>query len=135
MSLPDSTPFSVKAGRGNFHWNSVMSPSRRVCCCGYPCEIFVDDFNRDDSDNLGSDWVEKVVDCDIKDNTLECYSGATNGLCYVTGQANPYNTHDTYWTSDLLDLAVGDVFRIIVVYQNITNYLYAELTVYSDSAE
>lgn len=49
---------------------------RKCCCGGTVCEILVDNFNRADSTNLGSDWTETSGSWSIASNQL---SG--NGLC------------------------------------------------------
>jgi hypothetical protein len=47
-----------------------------------------DDFNRADSDSLGSNWTEANGDCDIVSNMLVPITGSfTNNLAVYTGQA------------------------------------------------
>jgi len=100
--------------------------SRRKCCCDrdYGCDIFSDNFNRADSDNLGSNWVEKVTDCDIASNKAQITSG---GLCYVSGYSNPYDSHNAVVNILLYNAAAGDVFRVLLAYQNEDNYIYGEV--------
>lgn len=102
-----------------------MGAKQNKCCCGASCVIGDDDFNRADSDSLGSKWVEKTGDWDISSNTLV---GTTDGVVLTTyRQGKPVNTTYNYRVRvDLIDDA--GPWGVICKYTDATNFDWIELT-------
>lgn len=61
--------------------------SRRKCCCFVGCEISQDDFNREDSTDIGTELVEVSGEWVIDTNTLVC----TDPGVVVSASRNPYS--------------------------------------------
>ena len=87
-------------------------PDKR-CCCGHPgCLIFEDDFNRPNSTNPGSNWLEDVGDSNIFNETLRLPAGA-RVICTVP---HPERNATCYALVELKDIQEGDRYRLIVDY-------------------
>jgi hypothetical protein len=91
---------------------------RRCCCAG--CPVFSDDFDRDDSDDLGSDWDERSGFWSISDSEL--VESGTTGALVVDLKNSTREMH----VEALLNVNVGDKHRIIVNYQSDSDYFFAE---------
>ncbi len=84
--------------------------SRRRCC---GCKIFEDEFNRDDSTDLGLSWTEVAGDWGILDNELHVGSADAKVLLVYEPPGNPqeyiiYVTMRADDTGDQLWVTVGD---------------------------
>lgn len=97
----------------------------KYCCCPEKCLIGSDDFNRSDSDSLGSKWVEKTGDWDISSNTLV---SPTDGVVLTSfRQGRPRGvTYNYLFSVDLLD-DTGP-WGVICKYTDANNYDWVELT-------
>ncbi len=94
------------------------------CCREHEgCPIHEDDFNREDTTDLGSGWEEVAGDSDIYDQTLRVPAG---GMVIGT------KPHPHDWTGvlgvDMVNLQEGNVYRLIINYDddNGDDYLYAQ---------
>jgi hypothetical protein len=83
---------------------------RRCCCVPLTCELDSDDFDRDDSDDVGSKWIEVSGDFDISDNTLVC---VTPGVLACT-KCHPAGYDRGSFTAffDLINPSDGKVYKV-----------------------
>lgn len=101
--------------------------ARRRCCCG--CPEYSDDFNREDNEDPGPNWpltiggdTAQIGDWDILDNQF--YSEGTSNSIAIYKTALPDN-----WmlaSAKIVDEQLGGVYRVIVSWKNMQNYLYGE---------
>lgn len=102
----------------------------RRCCSG--CEVYTDDFNRDDTDDTDiGDWIEASND--------RFSWGLTGDWEIETGQLIEEGTEDAIVIYDqkmlsyhmqakitFIDEAIGDVFRVYIAWKDKSNHLYGE---------
>lgn len=95
---------------------------RRKCCCA-GCEVFVDDFNRDDDPTgPGSGWVEASGDWAIVSGELV---SSANGLVYTT--AGITNSQRRFVRVKCLDAQEGKVYKLCPIVDHTDNsYVYIE---------
>lgn len=94
------------------------------CACCVDCPVLEDDFDRSDSTNLGSDWVEDTGDSEIISGELSMPNGAIVRTSSGTGESDPYMKV----TVTCQDVRVGDKFRVLVNWNTTTDdYYYGEL--------
>lgn len=101
--------------------------SRRRCCCDKACFLFEDDFERDNSTDLGSDWNEVVGDWGIQEITddmltthkrmVEKYDTATGtaGAIVICTQAVPARSEgemDVSIEVPVYGLTTGDTYYL-----------------------
>jgi len=100
---------------------------RRCCCVG--CVIFEDDFNRADSTDIGSGWVEDSGDWEIDTNELK---NTSPGLVYTT---RTYGKQRRNVRVTARDIQVGKTYRLAAAVKNDgSDYLYIELELTVDNA-
>ena len=92
-------------------------------CCSDGCQIFEDKFNRADDTDIGSDWSEEAGDWEINLNHLETSDTSAIASCQTSGTDLAHTVEVKITPQD-----DGDIFRIIVNYQDTSNYHYLEWT-------
>ncbi len=85
-------------------------------CCPRPCEIFVDDFDRGTTTNLGSGWIEAVGDSTL-DGVNE-YLVMPAGAVVHTTISHPVGDHTGIIQGTMADLQVGDIYRVLIQYDD-----------------
>lgn len=97
--------------------------------CGLPtCVYAEDDFDRDDSDDLGCQWEEVSGDWEILGESLQ--ANAT-GLVASTA-THPEGRQEMSMTGTVVLPTDGDTVRVIVSYDDDQNYLAMEITAGAD---
>ena len=104
---------------------------RRCCCKRRGCLIVGDDFNREPSTNLGSNWVEVLEDSDIYDNTLRIPAGGI----VRTARKHPANHWTGIYEVKLVDLQHDNKYRLLFNYKDADNYYYLEYHFFYDSGD
>lgn len=92
-------------------------------CCRQ-CEYFSDDFGRSNNDNLGDDWSEVAGAWSILSNQL--VTSSSNALC-VCQQPEPDGDVALVVEVSVTLKTNNDQTRVIVGYQDTTNYYYVQL--------
>ncbi len=97
-------------------------------CCGTCQQLFLDEFNRSDSTNIGSDYSEDVAGWEIKSNKL--YS-LTAGAALTTAKDDYPPAFIGYFkfTSGTDPSTTTCVFRYKFGYEDSSNYWYAQFSV------
>lgn len=91
------------------------------CCEERPCIIVEDDFNRADSTNIGSKWVEAFGDAEIVDTQLEMPANTV----VRTVKSHPVDDPTCHATVTLPDIVAGDDYMLLVNYdEESDSYLY-----------
>lgn len=99
-----------------FVWGMLWSP----CCCGASCTFFSDDFSVDD---LATNYTSVSGSWSIGSGVLS----TSSSTAILTGStANPNGDSNTNVTVTVNIATSGDTARIILDYQNSSNYWYAE---------
>ena len=96
-----------------------------ACCCDeaiVSCIIFEDDFNRIDSSNIGSNWLELVGDWEIISNKLVIDSTNASVQCQTE-----HSSSDMAVIVNVKGFTSGDKVRVCVRMTDENNYLCAEL--------
>lgn len=95
----------------------------RRCCCGgggTPCEFLVDDFNRADDTDIGSDWDETSGSWAISSNALV---GSSAGRCETVAGRPDAATKYT------VEATITDTGRILFDVDGTGNYHYIEMEI------
>lgn len=97
-------------------------------CCQSACLFVEDSFDRADNDDPGPNWEEIVTDSDIDGNMLKQTAGAL--ALHTFRPKNGY-----VWVEiEMTDMAVdGKIFRVIVGYEDSSNYYWAECEIAAGS--
>lgn len=118
---------------------AINSAGPKHCCCiEEGCDVQDDNFNRDDSDSLGSKWIEVSGDGDIVSNRLVVYSGIT--LTTARQMAPILPGHD-YAHSLTVRLMRSDgtnsysSWRIILNWMDSSNYSFLDVTYNAGTGE
>ena len=101
-----------------------MSPGYPCCCGEKPeetCFYEQDDFDRADSDDLGSKWTEEAGSWSISSNVLT--TSSSNGLCICDTPGGLPHVVQVWVRFD----AYGDTARIVFDYTDSTSYSYVEI--------
>ena len=96
-----------------------------TCCSDFPCPtyyIFVDEFTRSDSTDIGADWTEVAGDWSIASNKLRISSANALALCDVFDASLPNHPMSVVFRMS----ANGDKARVIVNYTDSSNYDFVE---------
>ena len=108
--------------------------SRRLgcpeCCAQSGCLILLDDFERADSTNLGSDWDEIAGDSEIVSGEV---SIPTSGIIATDSSIVSTNI-DQFVYGKIKTIATGKKYRIICNYNNSGSYIAGELETYTSSS-
>lgn len=102
--------------------NNQEPNTKRCCCDPVGCEVAEDDFNRPDSTNLGSKWIEISGDAEIDNQQLHI---AVQGITLTTArQPHPVNGGANYNLLILVDIIYepGEEYHIICGFEDENNF-------------
>lgn len=83
---------------------------------------FNDDFDRANSDNLGTNWTEVVGDIDVNNNWMRAGAQLSNRNIALLNHSSYLGIHNSTQTVNCLDMDNGDQCGLIARYVNESNY-------------
>jgi hypothetical protein len=91
------------------------------CCCD-PCIIVEDDFDRDNSTDIGNKWSEESGDWEISSNSLSI--GVSSALVLTVKE---HSSSDMSVTVDFTASNNGDKMRVVLSAVDDSNYIFCEV--------